>query len=104
MTALDDEEMAGRPGVTPSELAQVSIRPKYNSCDYSGSVFIISSEGQILKLPIPTKSAQDPLNWSKWKQARAFLALYVFAGIEWSISLFLYGTSSMTVAFFIAAL
>ena len=79
MAALDDEEMADRPGVSAANLAQVPIRPKYESVDFSGSVFIVSSEGEVLKLPIPTKSAQDPLNWSKWKQARAFLALYIFA-------------------------
>ncbi|PVH79004.1 major facilitator superfamily transporter [Cadophora sp. DSE1049] len=72
--------MAGGRSVSASNHPdQVPLRPRYESCDFSGSVFIISSEGKILNLPIPTKSAQDPLNWSKWKQARAFLALYVFA-------------------------
>ncbi|KAH7379084.1 major facilitator superfamily transporter [Cadophora sp. MPI-SDFR-AT-0126] len=78
MTTIDDEEMASLPVNTTSVAPQRSTKSKYDSCDLSGSVFIISSDGKILNLPIPTKSAQDPLNWSKWKQARAFLALLIF--------------------------
>ncbi|KAK0118586.1 hypothetical protein ONS95_007471 [Cadophora gregata] len=79
MTMRNDEEMARKSDVSASYAEWSPRRAKYESCDFSGSVFIISSDGKVLKLPIPTKSAQDPLNWSKWKQARAFLALYVFS-------------------------
>jgi len=74
MTTTHDEEMASLP-ITPT----TNTRSKYESGDFSGSVFIISSDGEILNLPIPTKSAQDPLNWTKMKRARAFIALCIFS-------------------------
>jgi hypothetical protein len=56
-----------------------STRSKYASRDFSGSVFIISSDGRMLKLPIPTSSSRDPLNWSKMKRARAFFVIFFFS-------------------------
>lgn len=49
--------------------------------DLTGSVYLISSDGQTIKLPIPTKSRRDPLNWGKWKRIWAFASL-VFSGIS----------------------
>jgi hypothetical protein len=40
-----------------------------------GSVFLITAGGSILKLPIPSRSSNDPLNWSKWKRTLAFAAI-----------------------------
>jgi hypothetical protein len=52
--------------------------PKRASSTLSGSVFLITSDGRILNLPIPSRSSRDPLNWGAWKRAYAFLALMVF--------------------------
>jgi hypothetical protein len=57
---------------------QTPTNSKYDSRDFSGSVFLISSDGRMLRLPIPTRSPRDPLNWSKMKKARAFSAIFVF--------------------------
>ncbi|KAH9208091.1 major facilitator superfamily transporter [Leptodontidium sp. 2 PMI_412] len=70
--------MAGPLGDKTVPARHSSVRSKYKSGNFSGSVFLISAEGQVLNLPIPTNSSLDPLNWTKMKQARAFLALYVF--------------------------
>jgi hypothetical protein len=51
---------------------------KRASSSLSGSVFLITSDGRILNLPIPSKSSRDPLNWGAGKRACAFLALIVF--------------------------
>ena len=50
-----------------------------SSRDLSGSVYLITSDGRMLSLPIPTKSRRDPLNWSTKKRAGAFTALIFFA-------------------------
>jgi hypothetical protein len=74
---MHDEEMASP---TPGDYStSKSTRSKYESRDFSGSVFIISSHGRMLKLPIPTRSSRDPLNWSKMKRARAFIAIFFFS-------------------------
>lgn len=78
MTFINDEEMAGPLSDKTVPARHSSVRSKYKSGNFSGSVFLISAEGQVLNLPIPTNSSLDPLNWTKMKQARAFLALYVF--------------------------
>ncbi|PQE28797.1 major facilitator superfamily transporter protein [Rutstroemia sp. NJR-2017a WRK4] len=44
--------------------------------DYSatqGSVYLITSDGRTLQLPVPSESPNDPLNWSSY---RLFLALF----------------------------
>jgi hypothetical protein len=78
---MHDEEVAS-PNQTPSEHStstSTSTRSKYESRDFSGSVFLISSDGRLLKLPIPTRSSRDPLNWSTMKRARAFIAIFFFS-------------------------
>ncbi|KAL2064633.1 hypothetical protein VTL71DRAFT_3770 [Oculimacula yallundae] len=79
MSAGHDAELALPHTYTAGTSDARSTMSGRRSGDFSGSVFIISAEGKVLKLPIPTKSSQDPLNWSKWKRARAFLAIYLFA-------------------------
>jgi hypothetical protein len=56
-----------------------TILSEHAFCDLSGSVYLISSDGRMLSLPIPTRSTRDPLNWSTNKRARALLALIFFA-------------------------
>jgi hypothetical protein len=50
-----------------------------SSRDLSGSVYLITSDGRMLSLPIPTKSRRDPLNWSTKKRAGAFTTVIFFA-------------------------
>lgn len=52
---------------------------KHASCDLSGSVYMIASDGRMLSLPIPTRSPRDPLNWSAKKRASALFAVISFA-------------------------
>ncbi|KAH6693361.1 major facilitator superfamily transporter [Leptodontidium sp. MPI-SDFR-AT-0119] len=56
-----------------------SLASKRETLDISGSVYLISSDGRTINLPIPTHSERDPLNWSSTKRAGAFLALLVFS-------------------------
>ena len=42
------------------------------------SVFLITSDGRVLKLPIPSTSRRDPLNWSHKKRIGALVTLFVF--------------------------
>lgn len=51
---------------------------KHSSSSLSGSVFLITSDGRILSLPIPSRNSRDPLNWCAWKRGCAFLALIIF--------------------------
>ncbi|KUJ09727.1 major facilitator superfamily transporter [Mollisia scopiformis] len=52
---------------------------KRESRDLNGSVYLISSDGRVLSLPIPTRSHRDPLNWSARKRAGAVLALLFYS-------------------------
>jgi hypothetical protein len=45
----------------------------------SGSVFVITSDGRTLRLPIPSPSPSDPLNWSLQKPVSALASLFFFA-------------------------
>jgi MFS family permease len=76
---MRDEEMASPIRGEYNASSPKSTRSKYESRDFSGSVFLISSDGRVLNLPIPTSSSRDPLNWSKGKRARAFIALSFFS-------------------------
>lgn len=52
---------------------------KRESFNLTGSTYLITDAGKTLKLPIPSDSASDPLNWSRWKTARAILAISVYS-------------------------
>ncbi|KAF2183700.1 MFS general substrate transporter [Zopfia rhizophila CBS 207.26] len=58
-------------------------RSKHDSFNLSGSVFLITSDGRTLNLPIPSESPCDPLNWSSKKRALALLSigLYSYVGL-----------------------
>jgi len=58
--------------------SSLSNRSKYESCDLSGSVYLIGDNG-IISLPMPSQSLRDPLNWSKSKRAMAIFALSWFS-------------------------
>lgn len=60
-----------------------SQRQKHDSFIMSGSVFLITSDGRTLSLPIPSESPYDPLNWS-WKRRVVALTpgiLFAWAGL-----------------------
>ena len=72
-----------QPKMTPTRSIQsseaASTRSKRDSADLAGSVYLISGDGQILHLPIPSSSRHDPLNWSVTKRTMALVALMLFA-------------------------
>ena len=51
----------------------------------AGSVYLISSDGKIISLPIPSTSRRDPLNWSIWKRAGALFSLAFFGMTGYTI-------------------
>ncbi|KAH6629328.1 major facilitator superfamily domain-containing protein [Boeremia exigua] len=51
---------------------------KRESFNMSGSTFLVTSSGTTLRLPIPSDSKSDPLNWTPWKRAGAMFALAWF--------------------------
>ncbi|RKL05204.1 hypothetical protein BFJ68_g10694 [Fusarium oxysporum] len=55
------------------------VAAKRESVPTAGSVFFVSSNGRVLKLPIPSKSYRDPLTWSWTKRLLGFLALQCFS-------------------------
>lgn len=69
-TASAKPTLASRPGNS-------EIKP----ADLTGSVFLISSEGKILNLPIPARSPHDPLNWPAKKRVVSFVVLMVFSTV-----------------------
>ncbi|KAH9225960.1 hypothetical protein K456DRAFT_1934377 [Colletotrichum gloeosporioides 23] len=56
--------------------SRASQRPV--SADLAGSIYLITSDGKTLKLPMPSNSPYDPLNWSPRKRivALCVIALY----------------------------
>ncbi|KAF2646222.1 MFS general substrate transporter [Massarina eburnea CBS 473.64] len=59
--------------------SHAATKSKHESYDLSGSVFLITNDGNILSLPMPSDSKHDPLNWSRWKTLGAMLALGWFS-------------------------
>ncbi|RYP71774.1 hypothetical protein DL771_004586 [Monosporascus sp. 5C6A] len=60
----------------------LSGQSKHDSGDFSGTVFLISSAGEILKLPIPSPSLRDPLNWSRKRRAAVSACLMAFSTVS----------------------
>ncbi|KAJ4983542.1 MFS-type transporter [Stagonosporopsis vannaccii] len=58
-----------------SSASRSSVRSKRESYNLSGSTFLVTASGMTLKLPIPSESQSDPLNWGRWKRAGAVFAL-----------------------------
>ena len=56
----------------------VTSSPNRDSTVLPGSVFLITSDGRTLRLPIPSPSPNDPLNWSSQKRVCALGALFFF--------------------------
>ncbi|RYP14828.1 hypothetical protein DL765_006129 [Monosporascus sp. GIB2] len=60
----------------------LSKQSKHVSGDFSGNVFLISSGGEILQLPMPSPSPRDPLNWSCKQRAAAGACLMAFSAVS----------------------
>ncbi|KAF2189375.1 hypothetical protein K469DRAFT_748034 [Zopfia rhizophila CBS 207.26] len=67
--------------MSAKDLKKASLFSNYEDTmrDLAGSVYLISADGRVLNLPIPSRLRADPLNWSTGKRARAFFAFYFFA-------------------------
>ncbi|RYP91048.1 hypothetical protein DL770_002821 [Monosporascus sp. CRB-9-2] len=65
-----------------STTTSTSGQSKHESGDFSGTVFLISSGGEILKLPIPSPSLRDPLNWSCKRRAAAYACVMAFSAVS----------------------
>ncbi|RYP50214.1 hypothetical protein DL768_004235 [Monosporascus sp. mg162] len=59
-----------------------SGQSKHESGDFSGTVFLISSAGEVLKLPIPSPSPRDPLNWSRARRVAAHICVMAFSAVS----------------------
>jgi hypothetical protein len=57
------------------------VLPRPQSGDLSGSVFLITANGSMLSLPMPSTSPRDPLNWSLNKRVRAFASMIFFTTV-----------------------
>lgn len=55
-----------------------TIQSNRESSYLNGSVYLITSDGRILNLPIPSPSRRDPLNWNLKKRALAILSIWFF--------------------------
>jgi hypothetical protein len=55
-----------------------TIQQRPGSSHLTGSVYLITSDGRILNLPIPSASRRDPLNFSLKRRALAILAIWFF--------------------------
>lgn len=56
-----------------------SIRRKRESYNLSGSVFLVTSSGKTLNLPVPSDNPADPLNWGQWKTTGAIIAVALYS-------------------------
>ena len=77
---------------TPGALSSLSTtsslsmreRQQRDSSLISGSVYLITSNGTTISLPIPSESRHDPLNWTEKKRWLAFfvVSLGVYTGVS----------------------
>lgn len=52
---------------------------KYDDEDLAGSVFLISGDGRVLSLPIPSDSPLDPLTWSRPKRVFVYSIVVLYS-------------------------
>lgn len=45
--------------------------------DIAGTVFLVSAAGDLLKLPLPSKSPRDPLAWTRITRLVAYICVYL---------------------------
>lgn len=68
-----------KPATALADPEAPSARTKRESYELCGSTYLITNTGKTLKLPVPSDSKADPLNWSKWKTAGALFAVFLFS-------------------------
>lgn len=88
-----DEELSTSPSFlsNPGARRKASVstqlsRAKRESYDLSGSTFLITDTGKTLKLPVPSDSKTDPLNWSRWKTAGAIFSVALYSVVSLTAS------------------
>ncbi|KAH7112088.1 major facilitator superfamily domain-containing protein [Dendryphion nanum] len=69
------------PGARPKakSLAGSVRAKKHESYNLASSNFLITSTGKRLNLPVPSNSKFDPLNWSAWKTAGAWVSVSFYS-------------------------
>ena len=80
-STIKSEDGTSLHGSRQSFSSTTALRNKHESYNLSGSVFLITSDGTTLKLPVPSDSPADPLGWGRWKRIGAFLAVYWYSTI-----------------------
>lgn len=61
-------------------------RRKRESYNLSGSTFLVTSSGKTLKLPVPSDSPADPLNWGRWKTIGAIVAVSCYSIVSLTVA------------------
>ncbi|EGY14342.1 uncharacterized protein VDAG_05506 [Verticillium dahliae VdLs.17] len=78
MTFIDPEIRASSPpSPEPFEKPAAASLPE----ELPGTVFLISAAGKVLKLPIPSESTRDPLNWTPARRVAVFSALMFYTAV-----------------------
>jgi len=81
-TASQDHGPGPQPRRSQLNSKDAPVRTHRESYDLSGSTYLISNTGKTLKLPVPSQSRVDPLNWSRWKTSGAMLAVLLFSVVN----------------------
>lgn len=81
----DDCEPFARSTSGLSHRTAASTRRKHESYNLSGSIFLVTSSGTTLDLPVPSTSPADPLNWRRWKIAGAITAIAWFSIVSLTV-------------------
>jgi hypothetical protein len=85
--AASTEYSSKTPSVSPMSTLNSSndaniTRRNRESYMLSGSIFLITSSGKTLNLPVPSSSPADPLNWSMWKTTGAVAAIALYSVVS----------------------
>lgn len=59
-----------------------NTRDKHESYNLTGSIFLVTSAGKTLNLPVPSASPADPLTWSRWKTSGAIVAVAWYSAVS----------------------
>lgn len=63
------------PSRCSADECQPSTNRKRESYNMAGSTFLITASGITLRLPVPSNSKADPLNWGRWRRIGAIFAV-----------------------------
>lgn len=79
-TAYTEDKSCGPFVRSKSSLSTATtVSRKRESYNLSGSTFLVTQSGKTLRLPVPSSSKDDPLNWSRCKTAAAIFAIAWYA-------------------------